>query len=278
MAHTLPLYQLDVFAPRLFAGNPAAVCPLQAWLPDAVMQRIAAENNLAETAFFVPDETGEADFLLRWFTPSVEVDLCGHATLASGHVLLELLGWSAPRVRFRTVKAGVLQVERGEGGLWLDLPARPAVPLAQIPAGLPEALGAQPVKVLEYSGIWLVVYDSARTIEGLPVDLAALRRLPARAVCVTAPGRRNSEDFVSRFFAPNIGIDEDPATGSAHCLLMPYWAQRIGRSELAAAQLSARGAVLRCRLEGDRVWMTGPVHLYSRGEIVGLLPESFASS
>jgi len=267
MASTIPLYQLDVFAPRLFAGNPAAVCPLPAWLPDAVMQQIAAENNLAETAFFAPDQTGEADFLLRWFTPTVEVDLCGHATLAGGHVLLDLLGFPGSRVRFRTLQAGILQVERGEGGLWLDLPARPAMPRAEIPAGLPEALGAQPVRVLEHGGIWLVVYDSARTIEGLPVDFAALRRLPARAVCVTAPGRRNSEDFVSRFFAPNMGIDEDPATGSAHCLLMPYWAQRIGRTQLAAAQLSKRGAVLSCRLEGDRVWMTGPVLPYMSGTI-----------
>lgn len=267
MALTIPLYQLDVFAPRLFAGNPAAVCPLQAWLPDARMQQIAAENNLAETAFFVPDETGEADFLLRWFTPKVEVDLCGHATLASGHVLLELLGWQGPRVRFRTLQAGVLSVERRDDALWLDLPLRTPTLLAEIPAGLPEALGAQPVKVLEYSGIWLVVYDSARTIEGLPVDFVALRRLPARAVCVTAPGRRNSEDFVSRFFAPNMGIDEDPATGSAHCMLLPYWAERIGRSELSAAQLSPRGAVLQCRLDAGRAWMTGAMRLYLHGEI-----------
>ncbi|HSW11716.1 MAG TPA: PhzF family phenazine biosynthesis protein, partial [Solimonas sp.] len=213
MALRIPLYQLDVFAERLFTGNPAAVCPLQAWLPDATMQAIAAENNLSETAFFVADETGEADFLLRWFTPTVEVELCGHATLASGHVVLEALAWPRDRVCFRTLKAGVLQVERGALGLWLDLPARPPQALEQIPAGLPEALGAQPVQVLQQGGYWLVVYDSARTIEGLRPDIAALRRLPAQAICVTAPGRRRSEDFVSRFFAPALGVDEDPVTG-----------------------------------------------------------------
>lgn len=270
MENTVPLYQLDVFAPRLFAGNPAAVCPLRSWLPDALMQRIAAENNLAETAFFVPDDSGEADFLLRWFTPTVEVDLCGHATLASGHVLLELLGWPQPRLRFRTLRSGVLQVERRDDGLWLDLPAWTVTPLAQLPAGLAEALGAQPLQVLDHDGMWLVVFDSARSIEGLHPDFAALRRLPAKAVCATAPGRDQQEDFVSRFFAPNLGIDEDPATGSAHCMLMPYWAQRLGRDELSAAQLSARGAVLSCSLVGERVWMTGGVQLYSRGEIVGL--------
>lgn len=265
MADTLPLYQLDVFAPRLFTGNPAAVCPLERWLPDALMQQIAAENNLAETAFFAPDQTGEADFLLRWFTPTVEVDLCGHATLASGHVLFHALAWPREVLRFRTLQAGVLQVLRRDGELWLDLPAWPAAPLAAIPAGLPQALGAQPVQVLEQGGKWLVVYDSARTIEGLRPDIAALRALPVKAVCVTAPGRRRSEDFVSRFFAPQLGIDEDPATGSAHCLLLPYWAARMGRTELQAAQLSSRGAVLRGRLDGERVWLTGPVQPWLSG-------------
>lgn len=263
----IPLYQLDVFADRLFAGNPAAVCPLRRWLPEALMQQIAAENNLSETAFFVADDSGAADFVLRWFTPRVEVELCGHATLASGHVVLETLAWPRERVRFRTLKAGLLQVERRDGALWLELPAQPAAPLPAIPAGLPEALGAQPVQVLDYGGHWLVVYDSARTIEGLRPDYAALRRLPATSVCVTAPGRHRGEDFVSRFFAPALGIDEDPVTGSAHCRLLPYWAARIGRSELRAAQLSARGGVLECRLEGGRVWLSGPVQPYLQGQI-----------
>jgi len=263
----IALYQLDIFADRLFAGNPAAVCPLDRWLPDALLQQIAAENNLSETAYFVADDSGEADFLLRWFTPTVEVELCGHATLASGHVLLETLAWPQARVRFRTLKAGVLQVERRDGALWLDLPAQPAAPLTAIPAGLPEALGAQPVQVLDHGGHWVVVYDSARTIEGLRPDFAALRRLAATSVCVTAPGRRRSEDFVSRFFAPVIGIDEDPVTGSAHCRLLPYWAARIGRNELRAAQLSARGGLLQCRLEGGRAWLSGPVQPYLQGHL-----------
>lgn len=260
------LYQLDVFADQPFAGNPAAVCPLQAWLPDALMQQIAAENNLSETAFFVADDSGEADFLLRWFTPAQEIELCGHATLASAQVLFDELGWSSPSIRFRTLRAGVLQVERREDGLWLDLPATTMQPLAEVPAALAQALGAQPVQVFSANDKWVALFAFARTVEGLHPDFAALRALPVTAVSVTAPGRA-SEDFVSRYFGPAQGIDEDPATGSAHAWLLPYWAMRIGREELLAAQLSPRGARLRCRLKGHRVEIGGAIQHYLRGEI-----------
>lgn len=262
----VPLYQLDVFADRLFAGNPAAVCPLQDWLPDALMQQIAAENNLSETAFFVAEDGAEADFLLRWFTPTQEIELCGHATLASAQVLFDELGWSAAAIRFRTLRAGVLRVERRDDGLWLDLPATAMQPLAQVPAELAQALGAQPLQVFKANDKWVALFAFARTVEGLRPDFAALRALPVAAVSVTAPGR-SGEDFVSRYFGPAQGIDEDPATGSAHAWLLPYWAARIGRGELLAAQLSPRGARLRCRMKGERVEIGGRIQPYLRGEI-----------
>lgn len=264
----IPLYQVDVFADRLFAGNPAAVCPLERWLPDVTLQAIAAENNLSETAFFVAEPPGgDADFLLRWFTPATEVELCGHATLASGWAVYERLGWTRPVVRFRTLKAGLLRVERRQDAFWLDLPRRRPEPQPAVPEALARALGAQPVALLAQGSNWLVVYESARTIEGLKPDFAALRALPALGFCVTAPGSRGSEDFVSRYFAPAAGIDEDPVTGSAHCLLVPYWAQRLEREVLEARQASARGGRLRCRLEGERVWLSGGLQPYLNGEI-----------
>jgi PhzF family phenazine biosynthesis protein len=262
----IPLYQVDVFAEKLFAGNPAAVCPLQRWLPDATMQAIAAENNLAETAFFVKDETGEADFLLRWFTPTFEIELCGHATLASGHVLLNDLNFQRDQIRFRTLKAGTLAVRRDKSGLWLDLPARMPVPLAHPPADL-DGLGVAPQQLLESGNKYFAVFERADDVQRLGPDFARLRRLGEKGVIITAPGRNAGEDFVSRFFAPGMGIDEDPATGSAHCLLVPYWAKRLGKSQLNAAQVSPRGARLACRLNGERVEMSGPVVPYLRGEI-----------
>lgn len=264
---TVSLYQVDVFAKKLFAGNPAAVCPLQAWLPDATMQAIAAENNLAETAFFVKDDTGIADYLLRWFTPTVEIELCGHATLASGHVLLNELTHPRDDVRFRTLHAGVLVVEKREGALWLDLPARMPEPLATVPDDLLAGLGLLPLSVLAIGNKYFAIYESAADIAALKPDFSRLAQLAGAGVVVTAPGRPEHEDFVSRFFAPAMGVDEDPATGSAHCLLVPYWAQRLGKTHLHATQLSARGAVLDCVLDGPRVWMSGPVRHYLRGEI-----------
>lgn len=263
----LPIFQVDVFAERLFAGNPAAVVPLPAWLPDATMQAIGAENNLAETAFFVADGSGGADFLLRWFTPTIEIELCGHATLASGHVLLEELGFARDTVRFRTLRAGLLSVSRRDGALWLDLPARMPAPLAVPPPALAEGLGCRPREVLATGNKYFVLLDDAAQVAALAPDFARLRTLAGMGVVVTAPGRGAGEDFVSRFFAPAMGVDEDPATGSAHCLLVPWWAARLGRRELFATQVSPRGARFECRLEGERVFMSGKVVPYLKGEI-----------
>lgn len=262
----IPLYQVDVFAERLFTGNPAAVCPLETWLPDAVMQSIGAENNLAETAFFVADESGAADFHLRWFTPTLEIELCGHATLASGWVLFNALGWPKSSVSFRTL-GGRLVVEKRGKDLWLDLPTRMPKPLAEPPPELEEGLGADVRTVLATGNKLMVVLESAAEVASLNPDMAQLRRLAGKGVIVTARGRRPGEDFVSRFFAPAMGVDEDPVTGSAHCLLVPYWAERLGKTELGAAQLSSRGGRLLCRLDGERVRLSGPVVFYLRGEI-----------
>lgn len=258
----LAIYQVDAFTDKLFAGNPAAVCPLEAWLPEATMQSIAAENNLAETAFFVPKD---GDYALRWFTPTVEVDLCGHATLASAHVVFSFLDPKRETVSFRTVKAGTLHVTRRGDMLEMDFPSRPAV-AAKPPPSLLAALGGKPSAVLRARDL-LVVYDSAAEVAALKPDFAALGKEDCWAVIATAPGE-NGVDFVSRFFAPAQGIDEDPATGSSHCTLTPYWAQRLGKTALEARQLSRRGAALRCTLQGDRVKIAGRAVLYLEGKIL----------
>ncbi len=257
----LPIYQVDAFTDRVFGGNPAAVCPLDAWLPDAMMQAIAAENNLAETAFFVPDGAGYA---LRWFTPTVEVDLCGHATLASGHVVFSFLQPERDRVDFRTVKAGTLTVAKRGELLVMDFPARPAAPAEPAP-GLLAALGGTPREVLRARD-HLVVYDSAADVAALKPDLTALADVDCWAAIATAPGE-DGVDFVSRFFAPKQGVPEDPVTGSAHCTLVPYWAKRLGKKDLEARQISRRGGALSCALEGDRVSMAGRAVLYMEGRI-----------
>jgi len=257
----LPIYQVDAFADRVFRGNPAAVCPLETWLPDATMQAIAAENNLSETAFFVREGS---DYALRWFTPAVEVDLCGHATLASGYVVMRFLEPQRESVSFRTAKAGTLTVTRRADMLVMDFPTRPAVPAAA-PPGLFAALGGTPREVLRARD-HLVVYGSAAEIAALAPDLAALAKVDCWAVIVTAPGD-NGVDFVSRFFAPAQGILEDPVTGSAHCTLVPYWANRLGKTEFEARQLSRRGGALSCALDGDRVSIAGKAVLYLEGRI-----------
>jgi PhzF family phenazine biosynthesis protein len=261
----LPMYQVDAFTEKLFGGNPAAICPLPDWLPDATMQAIAAENNLAETAFFVREDGGGADYLLRWFTPTVEVDLCGHATLASGHIVLSFLTPGRDSVRFRTLKAGTLTVEKRGDLLVMDFPARPAEPVAP-PPGLLAALGGTPREVLKARD-HMVVYDSAAEVLALRPDFAALGKITdCWSAMATAPGE-NGIDFVSRFFAPRQGIDEDPATGSSHCTLVPYWAKRLGKTELQARQLSRRVGALTCALHGDRVSIAGRAVLYLQGEI-----------
>ncbi|HVU43841.1 MAG TPA: PhzF family phenazine biosynthesis protein [Xanthobacteraceae bacterium] len=257
----LPIYQVDAFAEKLFGGNPAAICPLTEWLPDATMQAIAAENNLAETAFFVREG---ADYALRWFTPAVEVDLCGHATLASAHVVFSFLEPGRERVNFRTLKAGTLTVARRGDMLMMDFPARPATAVDP-PPGLLAALGGSPREVLKARD-HMVVYGSAAEVAALKPDFAALGRLDCWAAIATAPGE-DGTDFVSRFFAPRQGIDEDPATGSSHCTLVPYWAARLGKRELQARQLSRRVGTLTCALNGDRVAIGGRTVLYLEGKI-----------
>jgi PhzF family phenazine biosynthesis protein len=259
----VPIFQVDAFAGRLFAGNPAAVCPLDKWLPDETMQAIAAENNLAETAFFV--RIGD-DYELRWFTPEVEIELCGHATLASGFVIMTKLAPHKMSTRFHT-KSGILNVTRDGARFALDLPSQPPKP-AEMPAKFLAALGPKPKEMLAATK-YLAVYDSAEEVAALRPDLAVLRGID-KGVIVTAPGPAsgpNGCDFVSRFFAPHIGIPEDPVTGGAHCTLVPYWAKRLGKTKLQARQLSARGGELFCEDQGRRVSLSGKAVLYLEGRI-----------
>jgi predicted PhzF superfamily epimerase YddE/YHI9 len=242
-------YQVDAFAARPFEGNPAAVCLLEAWLDDALLQSIAEENNLSETAFLVATDPG---FELRWFTPVAEVDLCGHATLASAHVLFEHAGFSGEQVHFAT-RSGPLTVQRSGPLLEMDFPAKPPSPCAA-PPGFARALGREPLEVLVADDFVAVFENEAAVLELTP-DMGLLAALGRRGICVTAPGE--SHDFVSRFFAPRLGIPEDPVTGSAHCELAPYWSARLGRQRLQARQVSRRGGLVGCELRGDRVILSG---------------------
>ena len=249
----IPFQQVDAFADSPFTGNPAAVMPLQAWLDDATLQAIAAENNLAETAFIVPWLADDADFELRWFTPEVEVALCGHATLATGHALLSAKA-DAPKVRFMTRQSGILEVARDGDGYRLALPAWTVAPKP-----LPDhvtAMGGTPLETHWRDGGYAVfLYASADEIRNLSPDFRAMRSFGDILFMATAPG--TDTDIVSRVFAPGAGIDEDPVTGSAHCILTTFWANRLGRDSFTAYQASARGGYLGCELAGDRVILTG---------------------
>jgi PhzF family phenazine biosynthesis protein len=257
----LSLYQLDAFTDRLFAGNPAAVVPLNEWLPDELMQQIAAENNLAETAFYVPTESG---FHIRWFTPTTEVDLCGHATLAAAYVLFSIQQLADREINFAS-RSGNLRVLRHDDWLTLDFPVdhfQVAVP----PPALHESLDTVvPAEVYKGKSDYLVVLENETEVRELRPDIIILSTIPARGIIVTAPG--DEVDFVSRFFAPQSGVDEDPVTGSAHTTLVPYWAKRLDKTQLVARQISRRGGYLRCELNGDRVCISGQVKLYLTGEI-----------
>ena len=255
----LPLYQLDAFTSRRFGGNPAAVVPLDAWLPDATLQAIAAENNLAETAYVIarPDVSP-----LRWFTPTVEVDLCGHATLATAGVLFKYVYPEQDRLAFST-RSGELVVTRDGDWLALDLPSRPGKPVEDTDA-LAAALGARPREALLARDL-LAIFDSEDEVRALRPDFERVAAIDAFAVIASAPG--DSVDFVSRFFAPKQGIAEDPVTGSSHCTLTPYWAARQGRNRLTAKQVSERVGDLRCELKGNHVIIAGQVVEYLRGEI-----------
>ncbi|HYC71367.1 MAG TPA: PhzF family phenazine biosynthesis protein [Opitutaceae bacterium] len=257
----LPFFWIDAFATRIFAGNPAGVVPLDAWLADDLMQRIAAENGLPETAFFV--RTGPDRFHLRWFTPAREVDLCGHATVASAFVLFSELGQPGARVIFDS-KSGPLPVARTpEGRLELDFPSRPVAP-APAPADLRQGLGAEP-EFVGRSRDYLCVFAREEQVRDLRPDFSALARVPGVGVIASAPGR--DCDFVSRFFAPASGIPEDPVTGSSHSALIPYWSARLGRKRLHARQVSARGGELFCEDRAERVGIGGHAVCYLRGEI-----------
>ena len=253
------IFQVDAFTKEAFKGNPAAIVPLDAWPDDTVMQSIALENNLAETAFFVPN--GNA-YDLRWFTPTVEMDLCGHATLASAFVLWTELGYTGDTIAFAT-RSGTLNVARDGDLIVMDFPSRPATE-TDAPHGLAEALGDTPQKVLKSRDL-LCVFGTEAEVRALRPDFKAIAELGVHAVIVTAPAE--TSDFVSRFFAPAVGVDEDPVTGSAHCTLIPYWAERLDRIELYARQVSARGGELFCELRGDRVKIAGNATLYLKGEI-----------
>jgi PhzF family phenazine biosynthesis protein len=258
-ATRIPIYQVDAFASRLFSGNPAAVCPLEKWLPDEQMQAIAAENNLAETAFFVRNGEG---YNLRWFTPAVEVDLCGHATLASAFVIFNEMTPSAQSVQFST-KSGKLVVTRDGDLLSLDFPARPPME-CQVYPGLIAAMGGQPEKVLAARD-YLVVYATETELRSIQPDMNVLHKADRFGVIATAPG--TDVDFVSRFFAPAQGVPEDPVTGSAHCTLIPYWSRRLGKTKLHAYQASPRGGEIWCEDRGERVTISGKAVQFLEGTI-----------
>ncbi len=255
----LKQYQVDAFAERVFEGNPAAVCPLERWPDDGLLQAIASENNLSETAFFVP--SGE-EFQLRWFTPVAEVDLCGHATLAAAHVLFDILGYSGRQITFQT-RSGALVVESQDGLLTMDFPAQ--APVAKpIPDALVAGLGREPQEVWAAHD-YIAVFADEDAVRAIAPDFARLQALDLRGVIVTAPGK--DVDFVSRFFAPKIGVPEDPVTGSAHCELAPYWARRLDKTTFEARQVSPRGGRLACKLQGPRVILSGRAVTFMVGEI-----------
>ncbi len=256
----LTLYQVDAFTKEVFKGNPAAVCPLEKWLDAELMQKIALENNLSETAFFV--KSGDV-YEIRWFTPTFEIDLCGHATLASAYVIFEALKLEAETIKFHSHKSGELSVEKNGDVLTLDFPSRPVSP-ADTPKGLVEAIGKTPKEIFK-SRDYFLVYENEQEILAINPNFSKLLEIDTLGVIVTAKG--DSADFVSRFFAPEVGVFEDSVTGSSHCNLIPFWAERLGKNELFAKQISARGGELFCELKGNRVKIGGNAVLYLKGEI-----------
>lgn len=256
----IPIYQVDAFTDKLFGGNPAAVCPLEKWLDEELLQKIAAENNLSETAFFV--EKGKS-FELRWFTPKVEVDLCGHATLASAYVIFNHLGYDEKQINFDSA-SGELRVTTSDGLITLDFPSTPPSSV-EITPELTQGLGLKP-KELHKSRDYLALFDAEDDILSIEPDFDILRRMDSLGFIVTAPGKNS--DFVSRFFAPAVGINEDPVTGSAHTTLIPFWAERLNKNTLHAFQLSERKGELFCELSGDRVKIGGYAVTFFKGEIV----------
>ncbi len=255
------MYQVDAFTDKLFGGNPAAVCILDKWLDEGLMQAIGAENNLAETAFIVKNNEG---YEIRWFTPAVEVDLCGHATLASAHVVFNYLGYDSDEITFTSPRSGVLKVKKDGELLTLDFPTD-VFNKIDTPKFLVDGLGAVPEEVYKGKTDYMAVFSYQHEIEAMKPDFKSLALLGERGVIATAKG--DVVDFVSRFFAPQSGIDEDPVTGSAHTTLTPYWSEKLGKNELSAIQLSARKGHLNCKMMGDRVMISGHAVTYLVGEI-----------
>lgn len=256
----MKIFQVDAFTTQTFKGNPAAVVPLDEWLDDKTMQNIAIENNLSETAFFVEKDDGS--YRIRWFTPETEVDLCGHATLASAHVLFNHLGYPDKQIVFDS-NSGKLTVEVRDNLLWMNFPSNPPDPIP-VPKLLPEAIGVIPF----YTGVntdLLILLEDEKTVRSLKPDLLILKKMEVRGVIVTAPG--DDVDFVSRFFAPKVGVPEDPVTGSAHTVLTPFWSKRLSKDKLHARQISKRGGDLECIQKGDRVEIGGSAVTYLTGSI-----------
>lgn len=256
----LPIYHIDAFTDKLFSGNPAAVVPLDEWLSDELLLNIAAENNLAETAFYIKTEEG---FHLRWFTPTVEVDLCGHATIAAAYVIFNFQNYEQSIIRFET-RSGELTVTQKDNWFTLNFPID-QYQIAVPPPALVESLDITFSEVYKGKTDYLVVVDSEEEVKNLDFDIIILSTIPARGIIVTAPG--DDVDFISRFFAPQSGIDEDPVTGSAHTTLIPYWAEKLSKTTLTAKQISKRGGFLKCELVDDRVNIGGQARLYLKGEI-----------
>jgi PhzF family phenazine biosynthesis protein len=255
----LKIFIANAFSDKKFGGNPAAVVPLNEWLSDRLMQQIAEQNNLAETAYIIPQ--GD-DYAIRWFTPVVEVDLCGHATLASAHIMFEHLGYSRDQIIFHS-KSGLLRVRRNQGKITLDFPADEPEKIPDLEL-IDKALGIKSSKVFKSRFDYMVVLESQSYIETLKPDLTLINKLPGRGLIVTAKG--DNVDFVSRCFFPQSGIDEDPVTGSAHVVMAPYWAKQMGKNKLSAIQLSSRRGYLDCELAGDRVLISGHAHTYLEGD------------
>lgn len=262
-----PIYQVDAFTSEIFKGNPAAVMPLETWLPDETLQALAAENNLSETAFFVREPgADESDFHIRWFTPSIEVPLCGHATLASAWVIFNKLNWSAEHIRFHS-KSGPLGVHKApDDWLILDFPNLP-IEVRETPAIISGALEGAPATAfyVPSDSNYMVVLENETAVKAAQPDMRLLKELDNLGLIITAPGE--TADFVSRYFAPGMGLDEDPVTGSIHSVLVPYWAERLGKIRLEARQLSTRGGLLRCELKGDRVAIAGQAAFYMEGTV-----------
>jgi PhzF family phenazine biosynthesis protein len=256
----MKIFQVDAFTDNLFTGNPAAVVPLDEWLPDRVMQQIAAENNLSETAFYIPSKNG---FAIRWFTPETEVNLCGHATLATAHVIFNHMGFEGDRILFES-RSGTLFVRRDNGLLQMNFPASPPSE-TEIPEGLASALGKVPLACFKGGEDLLALFESEEEIRSLVPRFEKLKILPFRGIIVTAPGKE--ADFVSRFFGPAVGVNEDPVTGSAHTVLIPFWAERLNKEIMVARQVSKRGGVLYCTNQAERVFISGHAITYLNGEI-----------